>query len=538
MVVQSISFSNALSAADPQSKPVLIVGQLKFIQKVGYNFLKVKLAPRVPVEVFEAVLAALQVTGSGPHSLYLNLATVAVLPEKVSRHNAPARPHALTRIVKACSVGVEETIVIICRSDDVLASACAVARAFPLFTRKSGKNKPKINATDDCELVDGEKPSPLLVTVEFIIVDDDGSIIPDALSQQDLDTLTVLSNSVRETARVVDTPTNEMHTDIFLEEVNNVAASIGITPSIVQGEDLKTRGFGGIYGVGKAAEHQPALAVLSYKPEGATETIAWVGKGIVYDTGGLSIKSKTGMPGMKRDCGGAAAVLYAFQAAVMNGFTQNLHAVLCLAENSVGPKATRPDDIHTLYSGKTVEINNTDAEGRLVLGDGVAYARKDLEANIILDIATLTGAQGIATGRYHAAVVTNDEEWESSVVKAGKMSGDLSHPLPYAPEFHYCEFDSAIADMKNSVASRDNAQASCAALFIMSHVGFDFPGVWIHVDMAAPGHTGERATGYGVALLNTLFGAYSKSRMLRSLGIKASSPKINAETPTKKAKVN
>ena len=95
-----------------------------------------------------------------------------------------------------------------------------------------------------------------------------------------------------------------------------------------------------------------------------------MGKGIVYDTGGLSIKAKTAMPGMKRDCGGAAAILGAFMAAVENGFSENLHAVLCLAENSFGPLATRPDDIHTLYSGRTVEINNTDAEGRLVLADG------------------------------------------------------------------------------------------------------------------------------------------------------------------------
>ena len=99
------------------------------------------------------------------------------------------------------------------------------------------------------------------------------------------------------------------------------------------------------------------------------------------------------MPGMKRDCGGAAAILGAFRLAVSSGFNQNLHAIFCLAENSVGPLATRPDDIHTLYSGRTVEINNTDAEGRLVLADGVAYAQKDLKADIILDMATLTGAQ-------------------------------------------------------------------------------------------------------------------------------------------------
>lgn len=110
--------------------------------------------------------------------------------------------------------------------------------------------------------------------------------------------------------------------------------------------------YTGIYGVGKAALHPPALAVLSHTPDGATQTIAWVGKGIVYDTGGLSIKGKTTMPGMKRDCGGAAAILGAFRAAIKQGFKDNLHAVFCLAENAVGPNATRPDDIHLLYSGK------------------------------------------------------------------------------------------------------------------------------------------------------------------------------------------
>merc|ERR1711936_341972 len=98
----------------------------------------------------------------------------------------------------------------------------------------------------------------------------------------------------------------------------------------------------------------------------------------------------------------------------------------CLAENSVGPEATRPDDVHTLYSGKTVEINNTDAEGRLVLADGVAFAAKDLGCDVILDMATLTGAQGISTGRYHACHLSNSQSWETAVVRAGRVSGDLS----------------------------------------------------------------------------------------------------------------
>lgn len=112
----------------------------------------------------------------------------------------------------------------------------------------------------------------------------------------------------------------------------------------------------------------------------------------------------------------------------------------------------RPDDIHTLYSGRTVEINNTDAEGRLVLADGVVYAQRDLKANIILDMATLTGAQGVATGKYHGAIMTNTEDWELRCLDAGRASGDLLAPIVYCPELHFSEFTSAMADMKNSVA--------------------------------------------------------------------------------------
>lgn len=383
----------------------------------------------------------------------------------------------------------------VCERSEVFASACAIARAFPLFTRRSSASR----------RVDKKS-----VAIEFLIVGQNNG----PMEVTTLKCLESATEGVRLAARIVDTPCNEMNTDHFVEEIAAVGKELGITPKIIRDEELKERGFGGIYGVGKAAEHPPAMVILSHTPEGATQTIAWVGKGIVYDTGGLSIKGKTTMPGMKRDCGGAAAVLGAFKAAVKQGFKDNLHALFCLAENSVGPNATRPDDIHLLYSGKTVEINNTDAEGRLVLADGVSYALKDLNADIILDMATLTGAQGIATGKYHAAVLTNSEEWEMACVKAGRKCGDLVHPLVYCPELHFNEFSSAVADMKNSVADRENAQSSCAGLFIASHIGFDWPGVWVHVDIASPVHAGERATGFGVALLLSLFGRASEDPLL------------------------
>merc|ERR1719225_470499 len=441
----------------------------------------------------------------------MNLATVAALPAKVSRHNTQSRAHSITKIIKTLTSSSNESIVIVCRRENVYASGCAVARAYSSYTRKTTGDPPNVTSRGGKEA---------LVNVEFLIVDEDGEAeskaVPSQLSEEDIRALETSCEAIKISARIVDTPCNEMNTDAFVEEAKRIATNLGIVPTIIRGEELRERGFGGIYGVGKAAAHPPALVVLSHKPAKTNRSIAWVGKGIVYDTGGLSIKTKTGMPGMKRDCGGAAGVLGAFYVAVKNGFKDRLHCVLCLAENSVGPLATRPDDVHTMYSGKTVEINNTDAEGRLVLADGVAFAAKDLGCDVILDMATLTGAQGISTGRYHACHRSNSQQWESAVSVAGRASGDLSFPGVYCPELQYPEFNSPVADMKNSVADRNNAQPSCAGLFIMSHLGWDWPGVWLHVDMAAPAYTGDRATGYGIALLNCLFGSASQSSLLQS----------------------
>merc|ERR1711962_1446213 len=147
---------------------------------------------------------------------------------------------------------------------------------------------------------------------------------------------------------------------------------------------------------------------------------------------------------------------------------------------------------------------------------GVAYAARDLGCDIALDMATLTGAQGISHGRYHAAHLSNSESWQQALQRAGIMSGDLSFPAVYCPEMQFPEFTSAVADMKNSVADRNNAQPSCAGLFINANLGFDWAGVWMHVDMAAPANVGERATGYGVSLLNCLFGTASQSALLQA----------------------
>ena len=414
----------------------------------------------------------------------LERVVVCVLPEPCSRHNSPSRPHAITELVGKSIPAVSATGVLVALEDEVhaFAAGCAVARALPEFNEKSLVGDAETSAERSVQV---GLVGPTGTTVEV-------TGLEDAVA------------GIRFAARLVDTPTSKLHSDALVDEARRVAAEVGASIKVIRGEELAQQGFGGLWGVGKAAVHPPALVVLSHEPEGADSTVAWVGKGIVYDTGGLSIKSKTGMPGMKTDMGGAAAVLAAFGAAVQASFPDRLFALLCIAENSVGPEATRPDDILTMYSGKTVEVNNTDAEGRLVLADGVAYAVSELGADVVVDLATLTGAQMVATGQRHAAIVCNDESLEQSAVKAGRVCGELVHPLPYCPEFFRKEFKSKLADMRNSVKDRGNAQSSCAGQFVAEHLG-DYGGRWLHVDLAGPSVSDDRGTGFGVGLLLELF---------------------------------
>ena len=408
---------------------------------------------------------------------------VGVLPEECSRHNCAARPHSITTLLKGKISAEGETCVILAleEASHAIAATSAVARALPAYTRKTAPVQAR-RRVNIALIADDEQP-------------------------YDVDQLQLHMDANRLAARLVDTPASELHTEAFVELARETAAHVGAEISVLEGESLAHAGLGGLWGVGKASTHLPALVVLDHVPEdGNGLTFGWVGKGIVYDTGGLSIKSKTGMPGMKTDMGGAAAVLAAFRAAVKLETGHRIIALLCLAENSVGPDATRPDDILTMYSGLTVEVNNTDAEGRLVLADGVAYLTRHYSPDIVIDLATLTGAQLVATGQRHAGIVCNDENWEKRTVLTGRRTGDLVHPLPYCPEFYRKEFKSAVADMKNSVKDRMNAQTSCAAQFVGNHL-VDYQGPWLHIDLAGPATDGERGTGYGANLLLGLLDA-------------------------------
>jgi probable aminopeptidase NPEPL1 len=190
----------------------------------------------------------------------------------------------------------------------------------------------------------------------------------------------------------------------------------------------------------------------------------------------------------------------AFRALAATSSRDRVVALVPLAENAIGPNAYRNDDVIGMHSGKTVEVNNTDAEGRILLADAASYAVTSFKPDVLVDAATLTGAQLVATGRRHAGIVSNREGLERRAIAAGRATGDLVHPLPFAPEFFQREFKSDVADMKNSVKDRANAQSSCAAQFVWSHVERSNVA-WLHVDMAGPADLDGKGQGYGVALL-------------------------------------
>lgn len=397
---------------------------------------------------------------------------LGLLPEACSRHNSPARAWAIPDLVEKLPAQGDVGVLLCLEADEHLrARALAVARALPLYSRKSGPAQAR-----DLHLATLGVQGPLPVTP-----------------------LRAAIEALRLTCRLVDTPTAELTTTAFVEEARQRALALGAGLRVIQGAELEAEGLGGLLGVGKAARQGPALVVLDHHPEGATRRVDLVGKGLVYDCGGLSLKPRDGMSGMKADMAGAAAVLGAFAALVEGGYPQRLRALLCLAENAIGPDAFRNDDILTLGSGRTVEVNNTDAEGRLVLGDGVAFACREGLPDALIDLATLTGAALVATGKVHAAVYSNDEALETLAVQAGRRAGEPVHPLVYAPELHRRQFKSKVADMKNSVKDRNDAQSSCAAWFIEQHLPEPAPR-WLHIDIAGPA-LGERASGYGVGLL-------------------------------------
>ncbi|MBK6765991.1 MAG: hypothetical protein IPG71_06600 [bacterium] len=230
--------------------------------------------------------------------------------------------------------------------------------------------------------------------------------------------------------------------------------------------------------MGKASEMPPRVIIMDYNPRGAKKTIAFVGKGLVFDSGGLNIKVAM-MDEMKSDMCGAAAVLAAMHAIAKLRPTQRILGVIGTCENAISDEAFRPSDIYRAYNGKTVEIGNTDAEGRLVLADAMAYIVDKYKPNLLVDIATLTGAAKIALGNHADAVFANSDRVSQQVLAAAERAFERMWPMPMYEEYGE-EMKSVVADLNNAAGDRWGG-ACRAAAFLKEFVG-NTP--WAHIDIA------------------------------------------------------
>ncbi|MGO1318136.1 MAG: leucyl aminopeptidase, partial [Cellulomonadaceae bacterium] len=281
----------------------------------------------------------------------------------------------------------------------------------------------------------------------------------------------------------------------------------GLKVTVLDDKALAAGGYGGLVGVGQGSARGPRLVKVAYTPSRPAAKVALVGKGITFDSGGISIKPAKGMEAMKSDMAGAAAVLQTVVAAARLGLPVAVTGWLCLAENMPSGTAQRPSDVISIRGGTTVEVLNTDAEGRLVLADGLVSARED-GADLILDIATLTGAQVVALGDRVSAVMGTDDV-RADVVDAARASGEQFWPMPLPTELRP-SLDSPVADLAN-IGSRAGGMLT-AGLFLKEFVE-DTP--WAHLDIAGPaynegaahGYTGAGGTGVGVRTMLALLEA-------------------------------
>jgi leucyl aminopeptidase len=313
-----------------------------------------------------------------------------------------------------------------------------------------------------------------------------------------------IAEAVCLTRDLVNEPGGSLTPLVFAEAATEVAEREGLRLSVLDEAAIREERLGGLLGVNRGSFQPPVFIQLGYEPDGAgpdTPTLALVGKGITFDAGGLDIKTAEGMLTMKCDMAGAGAVLGAMSAVAAIAPEVRVAAYLPSTDNMLGPDATRPGDVLTLRSGTTVEINNTDAEGRLVLADALTMAVEGGPAAVV-DVATLTGACMVALGTRYAGVMGNHDGWLAQVQEAASRAGEPMWHLPLPDEYREL-IDAPIADLRN--AGPRYGGALTAGLFLKEFVG-EVP--WAHIDIAGPAFSDDAqdlgprgGTGYGVRTL-------------------------------------
>lgn len=375
-------------------------------------------------------------------------------------------------------------------SDDVLAVLEGAAIGSYSFTRYRTKSQEaaKLPATD-------------------ITVVSDVEVGDDVLARAG-----IVAAAVHAVRDLVNTPPLDLYPETFAATARELADGAPVTVTVFGDKELADGGFGGIIGVGQGSTRSPRLVKVEYNPKGATKHLALVGKGITFDSGGLSLKSPAGMVGMKYDMTGAATVLATALAIARLGLGLRVTTWLCLAENLPSGSAIRPNDVLTMRGGKTVEVLNTDAEGRLVLADGLVAASEE-KPDAIIDVATLTGAARVALGDRYVGTM-GDEKLVGDVVDAAKHVGEFFWPMPLPAELRTL-LNSDVADIANAKPGNTAAGMLLGGVFLQEFIGTAVDGSripWAHLDIAGAanndstgfGYTGKGPTAVGVRTLVAL----------------------------------
>jgi leucyl aminopeptidase len=310
-----------------------------------------------------------------------------------------------------------------------------------------------------------------------------------------LDRAATVADAVNTARDWVNTPPGDKRpadlVEAFVAHVNGTDAAQDVKVTVWDEKRLAKESCGGILGVGQGSDSPPRLVTLAYEPAEAVAHLALVGKGITFDSGGLSIKPGASMQTMKLDMAGAAAVVAATVAIARLGLPIKVTAYACLAENMPSGRATRPGDVLRMRSGATVEVHNTDAEGRLVLADGLALAAEGSPDHIV-DVATLTGACMVALGQHTAGILGNDDAFGETVFAASKAAGESMWPLPITEEMKGAVTSSSIADLRQH-NPKPYGGTLFAAAFLREFVG---ETSWAHLDIAGPSFNDGSAFDY------------------------------------------
>ena len=311
---------------------------------------------------------------------------------------------------------------------------------------------------------------------------------------------------------LTNTPSSCKSPQWLADEAVKAAAQAGLRSRVWAEAELAAAGFGGILAVGSGSARPPRLIELSYSPPGWDTHVVLVGKGITFDSGGLSLKPNDGMKLMKTDMAGGAAVIAVLSALAGLGIRARVTGLVAAAENMPSGSAYRPGDVITQYGGRTVEVLNTDAEGRLVLADAIAYADAALDPAVVVDIATLTGASRTALGTGIGALYSTDDDVAAALLAAAQATGDRLWRMPLAAEY-LDALDSPVADLAHIARSGAAGSAPgsiAAALFLREFTG---GRPWAHLDVSGParassddGETTKGATGFGTRLLLSWLG--------------------------------